>query len=123
MFRMLRLFGVSCHCITLFILLLHTLERKQFFNLKILFSYTFEVTKPKQVEIFSVRIDILLIFGKHRHDRITSLRGEVSVHKVISIPPLFIEVPELSKENPQLCICVCKEYRFRLLLRFGHLIV
>ena len=52
------------------------------------------------------RVDILLPFRQHMHDRITSLRGEVSVHKAISTPPLFIEVPVLSKENPQLCICV-----------------
>jgi hypothetical protein len=31
-----------------------------------------------------VRVDILLPFGQHMHDRITSLRGEVSVHKAIS---------------------------------------
>jgi len=53
-----------------------------------------------------VRVDILLPFGQHMHDSITSLRGDVSVHKAISIPPLFIEVPVLSKENSQLCICV-----------------
>jgi len=53
-----------------------------------------------------VRVDILLPFGQHMHDRITSLRGEVSVYKDILTPPLFIEVPVLIKENPQLYMCV-----------------
>jgi hypothetical protein len=48
------LLSVNCICFALFILLLHTFEIKQFFNLKILFLYRFAVTKPTRVEILSV---------------------------------------------------------------------
>ena len=53
-----------------------------------------------------VRVGILLICGKHVHDRIISLRGGVWVHKANLIPPLFIEVPVPSKENERFCACV-----------------
>lgn len=39
------------------------------------------------------------ICGKHWHDRIISLRGEVRVHKTCLNPPLFIEVPVSRQES------------------------
>jgi hypothetical protein len=39
------------------------------------------------------RIGILLICGKHLHDRIIPLREEAWAHKISFTPPLFIEVP------------------------------
>ena len=53
-----------------------------------------------------VRVDILLPFGKHMHDRITSLRREVSVHIAISTPPVVIAMPIPSQESEDLYICV-----------------
>ena len=53
-----------------------------------------------------VRIDILLTCGKHLHDCIISLRGDVWDHKISLTPPLFIEVPVPSQDNDMSCICV-----------------
>jgi hypothetical protein len=39
-------------------------------------------------------------------DRITSLRGEVSINKTNLALPRFIEVPVPSKESERTCICV-----------------
>ena len=40
-----------------------------------------------------VRVDILLTCGKHLHDRITSVRVDVLVHKASLTMTLFTEVP------------------------------
>jgi hypothetical protein len=40
------------------------------------------------------------------HDRITSLRREVSAHIAISTPPVVIRMPMPSQESEDLCICV-----------------
>jgi hypothetical protein len=37
----------------------------------------------------------MFIRGKHLHDRIISLRGEVWAHKTSLTPPLFVEVSVL----------------------------
>jgi len=42
--------------------------------------------------------------GKHMHDRIIPLRGEIWVYKASLTLPLFIEVPVTSSERS--CICV-----------------
>ena len=52
------------------------------------------------------RVDILLTCGKHLHDRIISLRGDVWDHKISLTPPLFIEVPVPIQEHERSCICV-----------------
>ena len=57
-----------------------------------------------------VRVDILLTCGKHLHDRIISLRGEiwtgeVWAHKTNLTLPHFIEVPVL-QESQRSYICV-----------------
>jgi hypothetical protein len=46
---------------------------------------------------------IPLIRGKHLHDRIISLRGEVWAHKTSLTPPLFIEVSVL-RHVMHLCV-------------------
>jgi len=51
-------------------------------------------------------ITVLLTRGKHFHDRIISLRGEVWAHKTGLSPPLFIEVLILSQESERSCTCV-----------------
>lgn len=86
--------GVNCHCMTLFILLLYTLERKQLQNLKILFSYTFAVTKPTRVEIFSVFEcwHFTHIWTAHAWPHHFAQRGG-SVHIATSTPPVLIKVP------------------------------
>ena len=53
-----------------------------------------------------VRVDILLTCGKHVHDGIISLRGEVWAHTTSLIQPLLIEVPVPSQEHEPSCICV-----------------
>jgi len=51
------------------------------------------------------RVGILLTRGKHLHDRIISLKGEVWAHKT-SLAPLFIEVPSPNKKSERLCVCI-----------------
>jgi hypothetical protein len=46
-----------------------------------------------------VRVGILLSCGKHLHDRLISIRGEVWVHKSSLTLPLFIEMPVPSQES------------------------
>jgi hypothetical protein len=41
------------------------------------------------------RVGILLTYGKHLHDCIISVRGEVCAHKPGLTTPRFIEVPDL----------------------------
>ena len=58
------------------------------------------------------RVDILLTCGKHLHDRIISLRGEiwtgeVWAHKTNLTPPHFIEVSVL-QESQRSYICVLR---------------
>jgi hypothetical protein len=48
---------------------------------------------------FYERVDILLTNGKHLHDRIISVRGEVWAHKTSLASPLFIEVHVPSQES------------------------
>jgi hypothetical protein len=48
---------------------------------------------------FYERVDILLPNGKHLHDRIISVRGEVWAHKTSLTSPLFIEVHVPSQES------------------------
>lgn len=52
------------------------------------------------------RIRILLTCGKHPQDHITSLGGDIWVHKTSLSPSLFIAVPVTSQENMRSCICV-----------------
>jgi len=49
---------------------------------------------------------VLLTCGKHVHDRIISLRGQVWVDKTILSLQLFIEVPVPSHGSERSCICV-----------------
>jgi hypothetical protein len=42
---------------------------------------------------------ILLSCGKHLHDRLISIRGEILVHKTTLTLPLFIEMPASSQES------------------------
>ena len=51
-------------------------------------------------------VNILLTSGKHLHDRIISLSGEVWAHKTSLTPPLFIGVPVASQESKRVCICM-----------------
>ena len=43
-----------------------------------------------------VRVGVLLTCGKHVHDRIILLRGEVWAHKAILPPPLFYQARKVS---------------------------
>jgi selenocysteine lyase/cysteine desulfurase len=52
-----------------------------------------------------VRVGILLTCGKHLHDRIFSLKGEVGTHKT-SLAPLFIEVPSPNKKSERSCVYI-----------------
>jgi hypothetical protein len=52
-----------------------------------------------------VGVGILLTRGKHLHDRIISLRGEVWAPNTSLSPPLFIKVPVPGKESERSCIC------------------
>ena len=49
---------------------------------------------------------ILLAYGKHLHDRIILLGGNVCAHKASLTPPLFVEVPVPSGEIETSCMCV-----------------
>ena len=71
---------------------------------------------------FYERVDIYLTNGKHLHDRIISVRGEVWAHKTILASPLFIEVHVPSQESVRSFLCVLW-YRFSLFHRFWHLIL
>ena len=64
-----------------------------------------------------MRVGILLICGKHVHDHIFSLRGEVRVHRTTLAPLLFIEVAVPSQEREWSYICV-RGGRFSKILRF-----
>ena len=70
----------------------------------------------------TVRVGILLTRGKHLHDCIISLRGEVSAHKRSLTLPLFIEVLVPSQKVSG-HVFVCWTYQFYLFLRFGYLIL
>jgi len=63
-----------------------------------------------------VGVHILLICGKHLHDCINSLRGEVWAHKSSLTPPLFLEVSVPSQESGRSSICV-SGFDFCLFLR------
>ena len=52
-----------------------------------------------------MRVGILLTCGKHLHDRIFSLKGEVGTHKT-SLAPLFIEVPSPNKKSERSCVYI-----------------
>lgn len=52
-----------------------------------------------------MRVDIVLTSGKHLHDCIISLSGEVWSHKTILTMLHFIEVPIPSEESERLCVC------------------
>jgi hypothetical protein len=58
-----------------------------------------------------VRVGILLLFGRHLHDRIISLREVLWAHKTCSSSRHFFEAPEAREESEQWCICVMG-YRF-----------
>jgi hypothetical protein len=53
-----------------------------------------------------VSVGILITCGKHLHDYIISLRGQVWAQKTSLTPPLLIEVPVPRQESEQSCICV-----------------
>ena len=53
-----------------------------------------------------VRVGILLTCGKHLHDRIISLRGEVWSHKASLVPLFFYEVSFPSQKCERSCICL-----------------
>ena len=54
-----------------------------------------------------VRVGIFLTCGKHLHDSITSVRGEVSAHKTSLTLPLVMEVTVPSQDSERSCIlCV-----------------
>jgi hypothetical protein len=48
-----------------------------------------------------LRISILLTCGKHLHDRIILLRGNLWSHKTSLTPPFCIEAPVQSQESVQ----------------------
>jgi hypothetical protein len=52
---------------------------------------------------FYESVDILLTNGKHLHDRIISVRGEVWAHKTILASPLFIEMHVPSMQVLSIC--------------------
>ena len=68
-----------------------------------------------------MRVGILLTCGKHLHDRILALQGEVWVHKTSLKPSLFIEVPILSQESERLCIYVLRVSRLPVSVEFKTL--
>ena len=74
-------------------------------------------TGLEQAQKFVEYIEILnsITCGKHLHDPIISLRGEVWAHKTTLVCSLFIEVPVLSQESERSCIC-----GFWLFLRFFY---
>jgi hypothetical protein len=53
----------------------------------------------------SLRISILLTCGKHLHDHIILLRGDLWSHKTSLTPPCCIEVPVQSQESVQWYSC------------------
>jgi hypothetical protein len=53
-----------------------------------------------------VRVGILLPSGKHLHNHIISLRGEVSAHKTSLTRSFLIEVHEPRQKNERSFICV-----------------
>ena len=66
-------------------------------------------------------VDILLTWGKHLHDRIVSLSGEVWVYKTSLIPPLFIEVP-VPSERPCICALSVSNFDFQVFMLLYQLI-
>ena len=68
-----------------------------------------------------MRVGILLTCGKHVHDCIISLRGEVWVHKANLIPPLLLKCLYQARKVSAF-VLVCFRYRFFLFLRFWYLI-
>ena len=54
-----------------------------------------------------VRVDHLLTCGKHMHDGIISLRGDVCAQKTSLTLPLFIEVSVPSQESERSCTSIC----------------
>jgi hypothetical protein len=64
-----------------------------------------------------VRVGKLLTCGKHVHDGIISLRGEVLAPKTKSIPPPFIEV-SVQSQNVSSHEFACLGYIFYHFLRF-----
>ena len=59
-----------------------------------------------------------LMCCKHFHDRITSLRRKIWVHKTSLTPPLVIEVPVPRQECEWSCIFMLGGNRYFLFLRF-----
>jgi hypothetical protein len=53
-----------------------------------------------------VKVDILVMYEKHLHDRIISIRGDNWVYKTSLTPPYFINVPVQSHENNRSCVGV-----------------
>ena len=53
----------------------------------------------------NARVGILLTCGKHLHDLIALVRGEVQAHITTLIPIYFIEVPVAIREIQGPCIC------------------
>ena len=53
-----------------------------------------------------MRVGILLTCGKHLHDCIISLRGEVWSHKASLVPLFFYEVSFPSQKCERSCICL-----------------
>jgi len=54
-----------------------------------------------------MRAGILLTCGKHLHDHIISLRGEVWANTTSLTPPSFIEVPVPSQESERSYMYIC----------------
>ena len=53
----------------------------------------------------NARVGILLTCGKHLHDLIVLVRGEVLAHITTLIPTYFIKVPVAIREIQRPCIC------------------
>ena len=51
-----------------------------------------------------VRVGILLTCGKHLHDRIMSVTGEIGLHKASLTPSPFIEVPVQIHDIERSCL-------------------
>lgn len=81
------------------------INKLEVFAQSLLFHYYVSIITP--FAWLYVRVGNLVTCGKHVHDGIISLRGEVLAHMTSLIPPLFIEVMVPSNESERSCVVVC----------------
>ena len=91
------------------------INKLEVFVQSLLFHYYVSIITP--FAWLYVRVGKLLTCGKHVHDGIISLRGEVLAPKTKSIPPLFIEV-SVQSQNVSSHEFACLGYIFYHFLRF-----